>query len=121
MIPREEFKQILKELRTKFPGAFPKNKFVVLKKGIDLDILKRSGLNIGRTKLKTCLKIYTAHPGYIDIHKPGANRYDITGEVTGQVTEQEYLNIKKNQELRLKQKRFLEQKRKEQQLSQTDN
>ena len=104
MIPREDFKQILITLRKEFPGAFPKNEFRVFKKGIDLDILKSGVLKIGRTKLRTFLKIYTSHPMYIKTHVIGSNRYNLKGEVTGTVTEEEYLNRKKFHEQRLKQK-----------------
>jgi len=31
MIPKEEFKEILKALRKEFPGAFPKKEFRILK------------------------------------------------------------------------------------------
>jgi sRNA-binding protein len=116
MIPREEFKAILKTLREEFPGAFPKKEFRVFKKGIDLDILKSGVLKIGRTKLRMFLKIYTNHPLYMETHAAGSSRYDLQGKVVGPVTEQEYLNMKKLYEQRLKQKRFLKAQQQKQQM-----
>ncbi len=111
MLTREKIKQILDLLRERFPGAFSKKEFLVLKKGIDLDICKDNKININRTKLRTFLSIYTAHPGYRKIHVVGANRYDLKGDIVGQVTEEEYNNYKKFHETRLKQKRFLNQQK----------
>ena len=110
MLTREEIKQILELLREKFPSAFSKKEFLILKKGIDLDICKSENIKINRTKLRTFLSIYTAHPGYRKIHVVGANRYDLKGNIVGQVTEEEYHNYKKFHETRLKQKQFLKQK-----------
>lgn len=110
MVPKEEFKQILVKLRTEFPGAFPKGSFRIFKKGIDLDILKAGVLKIGRTKLRDFLKIYTSHPSYILVHVKGADRYDLEGNVVAKVTEQEFVNIRKLDALRQKQKRFLQAK-----------
>lgn len=117
MIEREEFKEILKTLRTEFPGAFPKNEFRVFKKGIDLDILKKGILKIGRTKLRSFLKIYTSHPKYIEAHTKRADRYDLQGKVVGTVTEQEFVNIRKLDAQRAKQRRFLKEQEQKQQMS----
>jgi sRNA-binding protein len=121
MIPREEFKQILKILRTEFPGAFPKKEFRVFKRGIDLDILKSGILKIGRTRLRTFLKIYTSHPLYIEAHITGASRYNLKGDVDCKVTEEECLNIKKLQNQRQHKKRFLLDQRKRQAQLQTNS
>lgn len=61
MLTREEIKQILELLREKFPSAFSKKEFLVLKKGIDLDVCKSDDIKINRTKLSTFLRIYTGH------------------------------------------------------------
>ena len=106
MLPREEILNILELLRNNFPNAFSKQEFVILKKGIDLDICKSGILGINRTKLRTFLRIYTNHPGYIKAHVVGAKRYDLNGEVVGQVTEDEYKSFKEFQETRLKQQKF---------------
>jgi sRNA-binding protein len=109
MLTKEEIKQILELLRERFPGAFSKKEFLILKKGIDLDICKDNDININRTKLRTFLRNYTGHPGYMKVHVVGANRYDLKGDIVGQVTEEEYINYKKFHATRLKQKRFLKQ------------
>jgi len=107
MLPREELKRVLILLQDNFPEAFPRKGFVILKKGIDLDICKSDIVNINRTTLRTVLRIYTNYPGYIDAHVVGARRYDLKGKVVGQVTEDEYKSFAKFQETRLQQKKFL--------------
>ena len=107
MLPREEILKLLELLKDHFPNAFSKQEFVILKKGIDLDICKSSAISINITKLRDFLKIYTNHPGYIKAHTIGAKRYDLKGEVTGQVTVEEYESFTKFQQTRLKQQKFL--------------
>jgi len=110
MISREDFQEILNNLRTHFPGAFPKKGFRIFKKGIDLDICKSQKLQISRTKLRTILKIYALNPLYIKEHVAGANRYDLEGNVVATVTEEEYAQKQEINKERLKRKKLLKQK-----------
>ena len=110
---KKEINSILETLRKEFPGAFPRDSFVILKKGIDLDILKKSSLKIGRTKLRFFLKIYTFHPSYKKLHVVGAKRHDLEGKSTGKVTADEVASLSKLQKLREQRKKFImEQKNK---------
>lgn len=104
---KKEIADILEVLRKEFPKAFPRYSFVILKKGIDLDILQKSSLKIGRTKLRLFLKVYTGHPGYKKIHEIEARRHDLEGNITGRVTANEFEAFTKLQKLKEQRKKFI--------------
>ena len=108
---KKEINDILETLRKEFPGAFPRNSFVILKKGIDIDIIKRSSLKIGRTKIRLFLKIYTNNFGYKKLHVIGATRYDLEGNIAGKVTVSEFQLFTKLQKLREQRKKFIEKQK----------
>ena len=108
---KKEINSILETLRKEFPGAFPRDSFVILKKGIDLDILKKSSLKIGRTKLRFFLKIYTFHPSYKKLHVVGAKRHDLEGKITGEVSSNEVASLAKIQKLKEQRRKFFEEQK----------
>lgn len=92
MIPREEIVKITEYLQSHFPKAFPVEGIVVLKKGINKDIHEKgvlSIINISQTKLKRFLALYTKSFRYLKAFNAGAHRYDLEGNITGQVTLEE--------------------------------
>ena len=110
---QNEIKNILTVLRKEFPKAFPKDSFVILKKGIDRDILKKSSLNISRAKLKLFLKVYTCHFGYKKLHVVGATRYDLEGKITGEVISDDIASLAKIQKLKEQRKKVIEEQKKQ--------
>lgn len=83
---KEELQKLLKMLRKNFSKAFPEKSVVPLKKGIDLDICKSDKLIINRTKVRLFLRYYTRNIFYAQTHIEGAKRYDLDGNIVGNVT-----------------------------------
>lgn len=104
---QQEIKNILNMLQKAYPKAFPTNAFVVLKKGIDLDICKDDKVNINRTKLRKLLRIYTLNPGYRELHSIGEKRYDLEGKSIAEVTKDDVEALEKTMRLRKKRREFL--------------
>ena len=107
-MPRAKIESILKALQETYPQTFPIDSYLILKRGIDLDICKDDKININRTKLRKFLKIYTFNLNYQQVHVIGAKRYDLAGEVVGEVIKERIVSLKKNLELRNKKKEFIQ-------------
>ena len=86
MIGRDEINKITDILRNNFPKAFPAEKPVLLKKGIHLDISASGVLEVSNVKLRQYLISYTKSFKYLKAHKEGAKRYDLNGDIAGEVT-----------------------------------
>jgi len=81
------FNEILRLVQEKLPKAFPKEKCLLLKIGIDVDIAKE--LKLSRWKVKKFLSIYTCSEAYVKEHVVDSPRYDLNGEVVGKVSEKQ--------------------------------
>lgn len=104
LMDKKYFIAILNQFREEFPKAFPLKSFVILKKGIDLDLHNNSTLNISRTKLRLFLRVYTLSPGYKKAHTIGAKRYNLNGEIAGEVTKEEFDTCSKIEDLKMSKK-----------------
>lgn len=93
MLSKEEIVKIREQLQKHFPKAFQDDGVVILKKGINKNIYESGVLNeVSQTKINRFLAIYTKRFKYLKAHKAGANRYDLEGNISGEVTakEEEY-------------------------------
>jgi len=74
-------------LRQKYPVAFPLSTRPSLKKGITKDIAVILGIT--HNMAKKFIAWYSFSKEYLQLHKAGEPRYDLEGNIAGQVTEQE--------------------------------
>jgi sRNA-binding protein len=95
ILPPTEYKEIYAELRKLFPKLFCKKKIFLMKKGIFQDIIKRNNLSFSNEKLRKFFKIYTDKKAYQNLHlKIGEKRYNLNGEVEGQVNKEEVIALR---------------------------
>lgn len=104
---REERERILRILQEAYPKVFLERKYLPLKRKIDLDICDEGVISINRSMVRMFLKDYTSNFQYIKNHAVGAKRYDLKGNIVGEITEEEELNFRKYQEDRLKKIKLL--------------
>lgn len=85
LLSKEEFTDLLVKAREKYPKVFldrdsPK---VILAIGIHKELAK--GLEISMTKARKICMIYCNQKSYKEARIPGAKRYDLEGNITGEI------------------------------------
>lgn len=88
-LTQKEYKDILTELQTTYPKCFT-TPLSILATGIHKQLFKGNiNTRYSKTKLRYFFKLYCTTKEYKNGLKIGANRHDLDGNVTGQVTEKE--------------------------------
>lgn len=93
-LPDARYKEIYGELSDKFPNLFSLDKNLpkkILKIGISEDLKNHPDIAWCHA-YKKFLGRYTRSSSYIKAHTKAAKRYDLDGNVSGEVTAEEYAN-----------------------------
>ncbi|PAV09004.1 hypothetical protein CBG25_03405 [Arsenophonus sp. ENCA] len=86
-LPLEE---AISQITTFWPNLFPDGKLCPMKIGIQQDMwqeVKEKGFPIARRRLRACLGSIGYHADYRALIQLGANRYDKSGQIVGEVTQ----------------------------------
>jgi hypothetical protein len=86
LMEAEEYLNLLNQLKIKYPKAFPEKgkQIVILALGIHKELAK--ALDISIKKARIFCRLYCSRKIYVTARIPGAKRYDLEGNITGEIT-----------------------------------
>jgi hypothetical protein len=86
LMEAEEYLNLLNQLKIKYPKAFPEKgkQIVMLALGIHKELAKALGISIKKASI--FCRLYCSRKVYVTARIPGAKRYDLEGNITGEIT-----------------------------------